>query len=122
MSQIIRKMQYEINPPTQSKSKSYQNVKSKQPILDQLQQVWQGIYQRGWITITETQILESLLNTGGPLWFTTSLVNQLLQIQYHQELDRSIDLIFSILHLDIEGCTLELITKVLPSFLYNSTL
>ncbi|XP_011503452.1 PREDICTED: mediator of RNA polymerase II transcription subunit 24 [Ceratosolen solmsi marchali] len=123
MFQIIRKMQYEIHPPTQSKTKVLSvshSIISKFPILEQLQQIWQGIYQRGWINIQATQSLESLLKTGGPLWFVSNLVKELLKIQYQEELDRSLDLIFAILHLDIENCTLDLINHVLPQYLYNS--
>ncbi|KAL7305131.1 hypothetical protein TKK_0002534 [Trichogramma kaykai] len=123
MFQIIRKMQYEIHPPTQSKTKVLSvshSIVSKNPILEQLQQIWQGIYQRGWVNVQVSQSLESLLKTGGPLWFVTNLVKELFKIQYQEELDRSLDLIFSILHLDIENCTLELINQVLPQYLYNS--
>lgn len=85
-----------------------------------MQQIWQEIYQRGWINIQATQSLESLLKTGGPLWFVSNLVKELLKVQYQEELDRSLDLIFAILHLDIENCTLELINHILPQYLYNS--
>lgn len=88
--------------------------------MEQLQQIWQGIYQRGWINIQATQSLESLLKTGGPLWFVSNLVKHLLEIQYQEELDRSLDLIFAILHLDIENCTLDLLNEILPQYLYDS--
>lgn len=96
------------------------SIISKTPILEQLQPIWQGIYQRGWINIQATQVLESLLKTGGPFWFVSNLVEELLKIQYQEELDRSLDLIFAILHLDIENCTIDLINRVLPDYLYSS--
>ncbi|XP_006563024.1 mediator of RNA polymerase II transcription subunit 24 isoform X4 [Apis mellifera] len=71
MSQIIRKMQYDVHPPTQSKTKVLSmshSIISRQPILEQLETVWGNINQRGWINIQATQSLESLLNTGGSLW------------------------------------------------------
>ncbi|XP_008208388.1 mediator of RNA polymerase II transcription subunit 24 [Nasonia vitripennis] len=123
MFQIIRKMQYDYSLPSQTKTKVLtvsHSITSKYPILEQLQQIWQGIYQRGWINIQATQSLESLLKTGGPLWFVSNLVKELLKIQYQEELDRSLDLIFAILHLDIENSTLDLINNVLPQYLYNS--
>ena len=101
-------------------STAFFSIISKFPILEQLQQIWQGIYQHGWVNIQATQSLESLLKTGGPLWFVTNLVKELFKIQYQEDLDRSLDLIFAILHLDIENCTLMLISKILPQYLYNS--
>ena len=44
-------------------------------MLEQLEEIWQGVYQRDWITIQETQSLESLLKTEGPLWLVTKLIS-----------------------------------------------
>lgn len=150
MFQIIRKMQYDVHPPTQSKTKvlsmsnRYSTFKrvtghccfwnsvfynlilhicsiiSRQPILEQLESVWQNINQRGWINIQATQSLESLLNTGGSLWFVTNIVKEVLKYRYQEELDRAVDLAFAIFHLDIENCTLDLINHIIPQYLHNS--
>ncbi|EFN83518.1 Mediator of RNA polymerase II transcription subunit 24 [Harpegnathos saltator] len=123
MFQIIRKMQYDVHPPTQSKTKvlSMSNsIISRQPILEQLESVWQNINQRGWINIQATQSLESLLNTGGSLWFVTNIVKEVLKYRYQEELDRAVDLAFAIFHLDIENCTLDLINHIIPQYLHNS--
>jgi mediator of RNA polymerase II transcription subunit 24 len=50
------------------------SIISRQPISDQLDSVWAGIQQRGWVNIEATHSLESLLNTGGSQWFVTNLV------------------------------------------------
>ncbi|XP_032685041.1 mediator of RNA polymerase II transcription subunit 24 [Odontomachus brunneus] len=123
MFQIIRKMQYDVHPPTQSKTKvlSMSNsIISRQPILEQLESVWQNINQRGWINIQATQSLESLLNTGGSLWFVANIVKEVLKYRYQEELDRAVDLAFAIFHLDIENCTLDLINHIIPQYLHNS--
>ncbi|XP_020300411.1 mediator of RNA polymerase II transcription subunit 24 isoform X2 [Pseudomyrmex gracilis] len=123
MFQIIRKMQYDVHPPIQSKTKILSmshNIISRQPILEQLESVWQNINQRGWITIQATQSLESLLNTGGSLWFVTNIVKQVLKYRYQEELDQAVDLAFAVFHLDIENCTLDLINHVIPQYLHNS--
>ncbi|OAD54966.1 Mediator of RNA polymerase II transcription subunit 24 [Eufriesea mexicana] len=123
MSQIIRKMQYDVHPPTQSKTKVLSmshSIISRQPILEQLETVWGNINQRGWINIQATQSLESLLNTGGSLWFVTNIVKEVLKYRYQEELDQAVDLAFAIFHLDIENCTLDLINHIIPQYLYNS--
>lgn len=149
MSQIIRKMQYDIHPPTQSKTKVlsmshryrvrceriililytymcnifylfFGSIISRQPVLEQLENVWSNINQRGWINIQATQSLESLLNTGGSLWFVTNVVKEVLKYRYQEELDQAVDLAFAIFHLDIENCTLDLINHIIPQYLYNS--
>lgn len=149
MFQIIRKMQYDVHPPTQSKTKVLSmshryygifqkritivfsrlsfswrfctcSIISRQPILEQLESVWQNINQRGWINIQGTQSLESLLNTGGSLWFVTNIVKEVLKYRYQEELDQAVDLAFAIFHLDIENCTLDLINNIIPQYLHNS--
>jgi len=50
------------------------SIISRQPISEQLDSVWAGIQQRGWVNIEATHSLESLLNTGGSQWFVTNLV------------------------------------------------
>ncbi|KAL6427741.1 hypothetical protein ACFW04_008883 [Cataglyphis niger] len=123
MFQIIRKMQYDVHPPTQSKTKVLSmshSIISRQPILEQLESVWQNINQRGWINIQATQSLESLLNTGGSLWFVTNIVKEVLKYRYQEELDQAVDLAFAIFHLDIENCTLDLINHIIPQYLHNS--
>ncbi|XP_050463769.1 mediator of RNA polymerase II transcription subunit 24-like isoform X1 [Cataglyphis hispanica] len=123
MFQIIRKMQYDVHPPTQSKTKVLSmshSIISRQPILEQLESVWQNISQRGWINIQATQSLESLLNTGGSLWFVTNIVKEVLKYRYQEELDQAVDLAFAIFHLDIENCTLDLINYLIPQYLDNS--
>ncbi|XP_029032801.1 mediator of RNA polymerase II transcription subunit 24 isoform X2 [Osmia bicornis bicornis] len=123
MSQIIRKMQYDVHPPTQSKTKVLSmshSIISRQPILEQLETVWRNINQRGWINIQATQSLESLLNTGGSLWFVSNIVKEVLKYRYQEELDQAVDVAFAIFHLDIENCTLDLINHIIPQYLYNS--
>ncbi|XP_012274069.1 mediator of RNA polymerase II transcription subunit 24 isoform X2 [Orussus abietinus] len=123
MFQIIRKMQYDVHPPTQSKTKVLSmshSIISRQPISEQLESVWRDIHQRGWINVKATQSLESLFNTGGSLWFVSNLVKEALKYRYQEELDRAVDLTFSIFHLDIENCTLDLLNHVVPQYLYNS--
>ncbi|XP_024935651.1 mediator of RNA polymerase II transcription subunit 24 isoform X2 [Cephus cinctus] len=123
MFQIIRKMQYDVHPPTQSKTKVLSmshSIISRQPISEQLESVWQGIHQRGWINVQATQSLESLLNTGGSMWFVSNLVKEVLKYRYQEELLQAVDLTFSIFHLDIENCTLDLLNHVVPQYLYNA--
>lgn len=98
----------------------FTSIISRQPILEQLETVWKNVNQRGWINIQATQSLESLLNTGGSLWFVSNIVKEVLKYRYQEELDQAVDLAFAIFHLDIENCTLDLINHIIPQYLYNS--
>uniref|UniRef100_A0A2A4JYJ0 Mediator of RNA polymerase II transcription subunit 24 n=1 Tax=Heliothis virescens TaxID=7102 RepID=A0A2A4JYJ0_HELVI len=125
MCQIVRKMQYDIHPPSVPKSKTLaltHNIISRQPILEQLQSIWEDIKSRGYLHIDATHTVESLLNTTGPIWFVTNLVKETLKFRYQEDLDRSVDIVLAMFHLDIEKCTEALLLHVLPQYLYNSKL
>ncbi|XP_053615276.1 mediator of RNA polymerase II transcription subunit 24 [Plodia interpunctella] len=124
MNNIIKKMQYDIHPSSAPKTKTSfsHNVISRQPILEQLQTIWEDIKSRGYLHIDATHNFESLLNTTGPVWFVRHLVKETLKFRYQEDLDRSVDIVFAILHIDIEKCTEALLLHVLPQYLYNAKL
>lgn len=125
MCQIIKKMQYDIHPPSAPKSKTLafsHSLLSRQPILEQLQTIWDDIKSRGYLHIDATHIIESLLNTAGPVWFVSNLVKETLKYRYQEDLDRSVDVVLAMFHLDIEKCTVALLLHVLPQYLYNAKL
>uniref|UniRef100_A0A1B6MRZ1 Mediator of RNA polymerase II transcription subunit 24 n=1 Tax=Graphocephala atropunctata TaxID=36148 RepID=A0A1B6MRZ1_9HEMI len=122
MVQIIRKMQFDVHTPALSKVKAMglsHSIISKQPVSEQLESVWTSLLKQGWIGIEATHSLESLLNTGGAQWFVTNLVKELVKLRYRDDLDRAVDLLMAVFHLDIENCTLCLLQQVLPQYLHN---
>ncbi|XP_038207248.1 mediator of RNA polymerase II transcription subunit 24 [Zerene cesonia] len=125
MCQIIRKMQYDVHPPSVPKTKaitSSHSIISRQPILEQLQAIWEDVKTRGYLHIDATHIVQSLLNTAGPVWFVSNLIKETLKYRYQEDLHRSIDIVLAMFHLDIERCTEALLQHVLPQYLYNAKL
>ncbi|VVC95111.1 unnamed protein product [Leptidea sinapis] len=125
MSQIINKMQYDVQPPSVSKSKALtisHGIISQQPILEQLKSVWDDIRTRGYLHIDATHIVQSLLNTAGPVWFVTNLIKETLSFRYQEDLCRSVDIVLAMFYLDIENCTEALLRHVLPQYLFNAKL
>ncbi|GBP42398.1 Mediator of RNA polymerase II transcription subunit 24 [Eumeta japonica] len=125
MSQIIRKMQYYSHPPPLPKPKMLSltnSIASRQPILEQLQEAWEDVKVHGYFHIDTTRVVETLLNTAGPVWLVSNLVKETLKYRYQGDLNRSVDIVFAIFHLDIEKCTEALLLHILPQYLYNSKL
>ena len=58
--------------------------------------------------------LHSLLKTGGPNWFTSCLVEELLSVVYQTDIDKLTELLLAIFYVDIEQCTLALLLHVIP--------
>lgn len=83
--QIIRKMQYDVHPTGNIKSRGFiltQNLVSRSPIIDQFKDVWNTVVEHGWVPVRAAQVIESLLHAGGPTWLCHSLVDEMLKCKY----------------------------------------
>ncbi|TMW52032.1 hypothetical protein DOY81_002884 [Sarcophaga bullata] len=120
--QIIRKMQYDVHPTGNLKSRNLtltQNLVSLTPLIEQFKDVWSTVIEHGWVPVRAAQVIESLLHAGGPAWLTTRLVEEMLKCKYKKDMMKIMDIIFAILHLDIERTTEALLTTVIPAIIYN---
>ncbi|VVC40476.1 Mediator complex, subunit Med24, N-terminal [Cinara cedri] len=117
MCQIIRKMQQDLHPPTMS-SKPSHSIVSKDSILEQLVPVWESILEEGWLNVKAAQKLKTTLFTAGSDWFVNNLIKEMMKLQYRDELEKAVDLLFAIFHFDIEFCTLALL-ELMPQYLFN---
>lgn len=111
--QIIRKMQNDA----QKIRLLGQGAASQHPLEDQFNDVWQSIAERGWLPIDATQILDSLLCICGPYWLVSKLVNEILRCKFATDMKKTMDIVFAIMHLNIEKCTVALLAEVIPMLL-----
>ena len=61
--------------------------------------------------------LTDVYRIGGRRWFVESLLEELLSVAYQDDLERQTDILAAVFHLDLEGCTEELLGTVLPGML-----
>lgn len=120
--QIIRKMQHDVMPAGNPKIRALmqtQNLVSHTPMEDQFNDIWKTVTDRGWLPIEATQTLESLLQSCGPFWLVNNLVNKIMACKYVKEMMKTMDIVFAIMHLDIERCTIALLSELIPMALLN---
>ncbi|XP_018572126.1 mediator of RNA polymerase II transcription subunit 24 [Anoplophora glabripennis] len=115
--EIIRKMQRDVQLPLPTKSTHH--LVSRQPATEQLHSAWSKGILRGWLDHTSARTLHCLLDTAGPRWLVSAVIQELLKLKYKDQLQRGVDLALAIFHVDIRGCTLQLLSHVLPQLLYN---
>ncbi|EDW79003.1 uncharacterized protein Dwil_GK12010 [Drosophila willistoni] len=99
--QIIRKMQHDVHPAPTTKSR----LISHTPLIDQFREVWRSVSDAGHLPVRAAQTLESLMLAGGAAWLATQLVEQLLTYKYTQDMAKAMDIVFAVMHLDIERST-----------------
>lgn len=118
-SQIIRKMQQDVHPIKKARVVAMQNIVSSNPLEEQFVEMWRTTMERGWVPIDSIQSLECLLQSCGPFWLVSRLIAEILQATYTKDMLKSMDVVFSLLHLNIEACTISLLTEWLPMLLMN---
>ncbi|XP_065086378.1 mediator of RNA polymerase II transcription subunit 24 [Ochlerotatus camptorhynchus] len=122
--QIIRKMQQDFQrlPVTSPKMRTQlqsQSLISQAPLEEQFEEVWKGLLERGWLPIDATLVLENLLQSCGPFWLVDKLVQQIFHCKYIREMNKTMDIVFAIMHLDMERCTIALLSQLVPMMLLN---
>lgn len=120
-SQIIRKMQQDVHPVKKARVLVMQNIVSSNPLEEQFVEMWRSTMECGWVPIDSIQTLDCLLQSCGPFWLVSHLIDEMLQAKYTKDMLKSMDVVFSLLHLNIESCTISLLTELLPMLLMNST-
>uniref|UniRef100_A0A7G3AZX6 Mediator of RNA polymerase II transcription subunit 24 n=1 Tax=Lutzomyia longipalpis TaxID=7200 RepID=A0A7G3AZX6_LUTLO len=119
--QIIRKMQHDFHPAGNPKMRMAltHNLVSANPLTEHFGDVWKGVQERGWLPVDTAQTLESLMQSCGPLWLVTKLVQEIFACKHISDMTRVMDIAFAIMHLDIELCTVALLSELLPMYLLN---
>lgn len=119
-SQIIRKMQYDVHPVKKARSTLFtQNLVSSDPLEEQFVDMWKNTIERGWLPIDSIQTLECLLQSCGPFWLVSRLIDEIMQSKFTKDMLKTMDIVFSLLHLNIEKCTISLLNEWLPMMLTN---
>lgn len=120
--QIIRKMQHDFHPNPKIRALMLpQNVVSQSPLDEQFAEVWKVITAHGWLPIESAQVLESLLHSSCPRWLVTKLIDKILQCKYLRDMNKTMDIVFAIMHLDIERCTIAFLSQILPIILLGTS-
>lgn len=120
-AQIIQKMQQTYNPSGNPKVRAIlsQNLVSNKIMAEIFDEQWKLVAESSWLPINTAQTFESLLQSCGAFWFVNKLVDKIFQCKFIKDMEKTKDIIFGIMHLDIEKCTIALLTELLPILLNN---
>lgn len=116
--EIIRKMQRDVQLPLPLKGG--RQLVSIQPASEQLNTAWNTAINRGWLDHKSATVIHCLFDTAGARWLVSSVIQELLQLHYKDRLERGVDVALALFHVNIEACTMHLLTNSLPQLLFNN--
>ena len=91
----------------------------KTPLAELVENTFNSIHSRSWLDVKSTHEIQSLFKVGGAEWFVESMIRQLLRKDHATELSRSVGLIFGLMHVDLNKCSMALVSQVIPSYLMS---
>lgn len=122
MSDIVKKMLKDLDP-----SSSDLTINVLSPISHSEETLWKILedvffktHSRSWLDQAGIRTLDTLLAVGGPNWFVGALIRLLFRFDHAIDLSRAVSLIFGLLHLEIQQCSLCLLVNILPGYLLKS--
>ncbi len=83
----------------------------------ELDKLWGEVWARGRLDIPGTKEFARIFDIGGPQWLVGVLVEKMASQVYSEEVSRCVEMVFSLLHIDLPACTLALLLHLLPRLL-----
>lgn len=80
---------------------------------------WKEITEKKWLPFDVVMNLEQLFNNCGAFWLMKNLVDQILSCKFIKEMETTMDIVFAVMHLNIETLTESLLKDILPIMLLN---
>uniref|UniRef100_A0A2K5W352 Mediator of RNA polymerase II transcription subunit 24 n=1 Tax=Macaca fascicularis TaxID=9541 RepID=A0A2K5W352_MACFA len=93
----------------------------KRPIKEVLTDIFAKVLEKGWVDSRSIHIFHTLLHMGGVYWFCNNLIKELLKETRKERALRAVELLYSILCLDMQQVTLVLLGHILPGLLTDSS-
>ncbi|EHH24910.1 hypothetical protein EGK_08648 [Macaca mulatta] len=93
----------------------------KRPIKEVLTDIFAKVLEKGWVDSRSIHIFDTLLHMGGVYWFCNNLIKELLKETRKERALRAVELLYSILCLDMQQVTLVLLGHILPGLLTDSS-
>lgn len=80
-AQLVHRIQSDAEQNQKVRSTTM-NIVSSQPLEEQFYDVWRTISTRGWLSVKGAQVLNNLLESCGPYWLVSKMVNEVLLCKF----------------------------------------
>lgn len=104
---------------TRSSLDALQKHTNQKPLEELFNEQWKEISAKKWLPFDAAMSLEQLFKSCGAFWMMKNLVDQIFKCKFIKEMETTTDIVFSVMHLNIEACTEALLREILPIMLLN---
>lgn len=112
MVNIMKRMREEFSPGN--------GKRVCEALAVELGEVWDRVWAGGRLNLADTRKVAGLAETGGSVWFVEVLVGKMAGMVYNLDVDRAVEVVFSMMHVDMPACMLALVLHILPKYLASS--
>jgi mediator of RNA polymerase II transcription subunit 24 len=92
---------------------------NQKPLVELFEEQWKEIGDKRWLPYDAAMSLEQLFKSCGAFWMMKNLVDQIMKGKFIKDCETTMDIVFAIMHLNIEACTEALLKEILPILLLN---
>lgn len=104
---------------TRSTIETMQTHTNQKPLNDLFEEQWKEIGEKRWLPYDAAMNLEQLFKSCGAFWMMKNLIEQIMKGKFIKDSETTMDIVFAIMHLNIEACTEALLKEILPIMLLN---
>jgi len=109
MASIMKKMREELS--------SHKSGRGDSCLSSRLADVWDRVWTNGRLDLVDTRRMAELFETGGAVWYVEVMVEKMVGMVYNTDMDKAVEVVFSLMHVDMAACMIALVVHVLPRYL-----
>lgn len=91
----------------------------KKPMNNVFNEKWKEVMAKRWLPYEIAVSFEDILKACGPFWLMKNLVDQIIQAKFIKDMENTLDIAFSVMHLNIEACTEALLKDIIIVMMFN---
>lgn len=107
---------YESRTPVDALS----NKTNNKPLIDLFNEQWTEISLKKSLPFDVAMNLEQIYKSCGAFWMMKNFLDQIFNCKFIKEMESTVDIVFAIMHLNIEAFTEALLRDILPVMLLNN--
>lgn len=95
------------------------NLDIKKPMNHVFNEHWKEVMSKRYLPYDTAASFEGIIKICGPFWLMKNLVDQIIQAKFIKDMENTLDIAFSVMHLNVEACTETLLKDIIIVMMFN---